>query len=135
MKINKAVKKLIVSVLLILALLAGICEEAPVFASTAVVASGKIGNNSWQLDSDGVLTLSGNDEFVTMKRESVPWYSHRSDIKKVVFAMSRVSGGDISGYFADSPKLGSVNNIPLGVEKMQESFLGCPQLRQELLYP
>ncbi|MCI8963941.1 MAG: leucine-rich repeat protein [Eubacterium sp.] len=130
MKINKAVKKLIVSVLLILALLAGICEEAPAFASTAVVASGKIGNNSWQLDSDGVLTLSGNDEFVTMKQESVPWYGHRSDIKKVVFAMSRVSGGDMSGYFADSPKLASVNNIPLGVEKMQESFLGCRQLRQ-----
>mgnify|MGYP001040786589 CR=1 FL=1 len=130
MKINKGIEKLIISLLLILALLAGICQEAPVFASTAVVASGKIGNNSWQLDSDGVLTLSGNDEFVTMKRESLPWYGYRSDIKKVVFVMSRVPGGDISGYFADSPKLGSVNNIPSGIEKMQESFLGCRQLRQ-----
>lgn len=130
MKINKTIEKLIVSLLLILALLAGNCQEAPVFASTAVVASGKIGNNSWQINSDGVLTLSGNDVFVALKWENVPWYGYRTDIKKVVFAMSRVPGGDISGYFADSPKLGSVNNIPLGVEKMQESFLGCRQLRQ-----
>lgn len=130
MKIEKEIEKLILSLLLILALLAGICQEAPVFASTAVAASGKIGNNSWHLDSDGVLTLSGSGEFVALKRESVPWYGYRSDIKKVVFAMNRVPGGDISGYFADSPKLASVNNIPLGVEKMQESFLGCRQLRQ-----
>ena len=130
MKINMGKQKIILPLLLIFALLLGICQEAPVFASTAVVASGKIGNNSWQLDSDGVLTLSGSSEFVTVKQESLPWYGYRADIKKVVFAMSRVPGGDISGYFADSPKLASVNNIPLGVEKMQESFLGCRQLRQ-----
>ncbi len=130
MKIKKGIEKLIVSFLLIFALLAGILQEAPAFASTAVVAGGKIGNNSWQLDSDGVLTLSGSGEFVAVKGEKVPWYGYRTDIKKVVFAMSSVPGGDISGYFADSPKLGSVNNIPLGIEKMQESFLGCRQLRQ-----
>lgn len=130
MKIKKGFEKLIVSFLLVFALLAGILQEAPAFASTVVVASGKIGNNSWQLDSDGVLTLSGSGEFVAVKGENVPWYGYRTEIKKVVFAMSSVPGGDISSYFADSPKLVSVNNIPMGVEKMQESFLGCRQLRQ-----
>lgn len=127
---EKIGRKRILVGLLILSMFAAIWPDNIVLADVAVVGSGKIGNNSWKLDSNGVLTLSGTDRFVSVAKGSVPWYSKRSEIKQVSFDMSRVPGGDISNYFADCPKLKVVNNIPVGVQNMQESFMGCPLLEK-----
>ena len=56
--------------------------------AATVSKSGKCGDNvSYKLDSNGTMTISGNGpmyDFVYDKTTNIPWYSFRTDIRKVV---------------------------------------------------
>lgn len=118
----------IFSMILICALLSGVLNRTQVRASVAIAESGKFGAIEWKLDSEGVLTFTGSGEFITSVQGQIPWLNYKEDIKKVVFAMNAVSGGDITNYFSGCINLQSVNNIPQGVQRMQETFKGCTSL-------
>ncbi|MBR4051247.1 MAG: leucine-rich repeat protein [Clostridia bacterium] len=77
----------LISILIAVAMLLSMAPVT-VFAAS-VVASGKFGasgnNLTWSLDSDGVLTISGNGEMEDFANVSkVPWYSKRTNVKTVV---------------------------------------------------
>lgn len=92
-------KKRIISLLLALVLAATLL---PVQAwGATVVDSGYCGgegdgkNLTWTLDSDGVLTISGEGKMGRwIDLSSVPWYTNRSKIKRVVVGSGVTSIGD-----------------------------------------
>lgn len=59
-------------------------ETVTAQAMGAVVDSGTCGESlTWTLDNQGTLTISGNGEMCYWwNEEDVPWYNHRSSIKK-----------------------------------------------------
>ena len=72
-----------------------------IFASKAEAAtSGTCGTNlTYTLDSDGVLTISGTGEMTNYSSpSSVPWYSNRASIKKVVIENGVTSIGGSMFY-------------------------------------
>ena len=84
--------------------------------------SGECGTNvTWNLDtSTGLLNISGNGEMCSYTSyDSYPWYSYRSQIKKVVISKGVTSIGDYAFYGCESlssvtissdPKLTSIGN-------------------------
>lgn len=64
--------------------------------SYSIVASGACGKNiTWQLDSDGVLALSGKGDMHTYESiENLPWYAHREKIYTVMYTgeITSISG-------------------------------------------
>lgn len=116
------------ALLLVCALMSGIFEGKMVFASTATVARGTVGDITWLLDTDGVLTFEGKGNFAAYEAGKVPWSPYQKDIKRVVFQMAAVTGGDISYYFYNCSGLRSVNNIPSGIKRMEGTFKNCGRL-------
>ncbi|MCM1244078.1 MAG: leucine-rich repeat domain-containing protein [Roseburia sp.] len=117
------------AILLICFILCGCFGEGVSVLAAAVVAKGEAGGIVWELDTDGVLSFDGTGELAGYgSADTVPWHAYRGQVKKVVFHMGSVSGGDISYYFSGCQNLQSVNNIPEGVQKMDEAFLGCENL-------
>lgn len=144
-------KKRIISLLLALVLAATLL---PVQAwGATVVASGNCGeqgnNVKWSLDSDGVLTISGEGKMRNYSSASTPWYNIRTSIKKV-----NMEGGVSSvgkhvfyectsltsvtipssvtsigkGAFNDCTNLTSIT-IPNSVNSIESStFCGCTSL-------
>lgn len=53
------------------------------------ITSGTCGNNlTWTLDSEGVLTITGNGYMTNYEKESnkyAPWYDYRTEIKTIIF--------------------------------------------------
>ncbi len=111
---------------LITALVFG-CMEG-VVVQAAMIATGSCGENCWELDSEGVLHISGEGKFATFSRDEVPWKWLRTEIKQVEFEMAKVSGGDISYYFSECTNLEKVNAIPEGVTGLNATFEGCTAL-------
>lgn len=104
-------------------------ENIPSCVAAAVAAKGNIGEITWELDTNGILSFEGAGELVSYgSAEQVPWHAYCEEVKKVIFGMGNVPGGDISHYFSDCSNLQSVNNIPEGVQRMDEAFLGCKNL-------
>lgn len=59
-------------------------EITPDTAST-IVDSGKCGDNlTWELDSEGVLTISGTGRMTDYSEEHPPWYNYGGNLKKLV---------------------------------------------------
>lgn len=116
------------AVLLVIALMAGIGQVPLAEAATAIVTSGKLGEISWSLNSEGVLNFEGSGEFPAFQQGQVPWKNYVKDVKKVIFSMNSVNGGDISNYFYGCTKLESVNHVPDGVKCMDAAFSGCTAL-------
>ncbi|MCH5211348.1 MAG: leucine-rich repeat domain-containing protein [Oscillospiraceae bacterium] len=78
-------RKNILSVTLILTILLFI----PVIANAETAKSGecgsKGGNVTWEFDSDGILTISGDGEMNYMwSYDEIPWYGYKPNIKKVI---------------------------------------------------
>ena len=116
------------ALLLVIALMAGIGQVPLAEAATAIVTSGKLGEISWSLNSEGVLNFEGSGEFPAFQQGQVPWKNYVTDVKKVIFSMNSVNGGDISNYFYGCTKLESVNHVPDGVKCMDAAFSGCTAL-------
>ena len=144
-------KKRIISLLLALVLAATLLPVQALGAT--VVASGNCGeqgnNVKWSLDSDGVLTISGEGKMRNYSSASTPWYNIRTSIKKV-----NMEGGVSSvgkhvfyectsltsvtipssvtsigkGAFNDCTNLTSIT-IPNSVNSIESStFCGCTSL-------
>ena len=97
----------------------------PVNALAAeTVSSGSCGSNlTWELDSDGTLTISGTGE---MNFYNTPWESNRSEIKKVILKNGVTSIGDYA--FRDCSNMTSVT-IPKGVKSIgSRAFYNCSSL-------
>ena len=97
----------------------------PVNALAAeTVSSGSCGSNlTWELDSDGTLTISGTGE---MNYYNTPWESNRSEIKKVILKNGVTSIGDYA--FRDCSNMTSVT-IPKGVKSIgSRAFYNCSRL-------
>ena len=97
----------------------------PVNALAAeTLSSGSCGSNlTWELDSDGTLTISGTGE---MDFYNTPWESNRSEIKKVILKNGVTSIGDYA--FRDCSNMTSVT-IPKGVKSIgSRAFYNCSSL-------
>ena len=97
----------------------------PVNALAAeTVSSGSCGSNlTWELDSDGTLTISGTGE---MDFYNTPWKQNRSEIKKVILKNGVTSIGRYA--FEDCSSLTSVT-IPNGVKSIgNDAFYNCSSL-------
>lgn len=117
------------AIMLICVVLSGILGGNTPARAAAVAARGEAGGIHWELDTDGVLSFDGTGEFVSYETaEQIPWHAHCDEVKKVIFRMGSVSDGDISHYFSGCTNLQSVNNIPNGVQRMDQTFLGCGNL-------
>ena len=86
--------KRILSLVIVLALCLTFLP-ANVFAAVTV-ATGTCGDNlTWTLDDEGTLTISGTGAMTSyFYSSSIPWYSNRSSVKKVVVSEGVTSIGD-----------------------------------------
>lgn len=123
-------KKRIISLLLALVLAATLL---PVQAwGATVVDSGYCGgegdgkNLTWTLDSDGVLTISGEGKMKSYNYNSTPWYNIRTSIKQVSIEFGVSTIGNYAFYSCSNlinvDISGSVTSI------MYHVFDGCSSL-------
>ena len=115
-------KKRILSLVIVLALLMSF-----VTVVASATTSGTCGDNlTWTLDDEGTLTISGTGYMGDWTYYSVPWYSLRSNIKKVIIGDSVITIGD--NAFCDCSSLTSVT-IGNGITIIGESaFEMCSNL-------
>lgn len=101
----------------------------PVNALAAeTVSSGSCGSNlTWELDSDGTLTISGTGEMKDCYHgDEAPWMTERTKIKRVVIKSGITSIGGAAFY--DCSNLADVT-VPSSVTKFGEStFSHCTSL-------
>ncbi|MDD6043771.1 MAG: leucine-rich repeat domain-containing protein [Eubacteriaceae bacterium] len=98
------------------------------FAETETQSSGTCGENAtWELDSEGVLTISGTGEMYDyLFYDEVPWYSIRTAIKEVVIEKGITTIGE--NVFTHCESLKSIT-IPDSVTTIGEcAFSGCIRL-------
>ncbi|MBR3053931.1 MAG: hypothetical protein IKG59_07400, partial [Firmicutes bacterium] len=91
--------KRVLSVLLVLCLIVTLMPGLAQTVWADEIAGGSIGDGlTWSLDSDGVMTISGNGALPDYKNSQPEWYSYRESIYKVVLE----PGITIIGYGAFS---------------------------------
>lgn len=122
-------KKRIISLLLALVLAATLL---PVQAwGATVVASGDCGeqgnNVKWSLNSDGVLTISGEGKMEDFRKATtISWWEQHSDIRQVSIAEGVTSIGDYS--FWDCSNLVNVEIPDTATSIGYRAFAGCDNL-------
>lgn len=118
----KKFSKVLSVILTLLMLLTAI----PRISSAAIaVHSGTCGENlTWELDSDGVLTISGSGAMAT----DVPWNEYRDSIEKIIINDGVTSIGSEAFYYCTS--LTQIT-IPESVTSIGSfAFYGCTSLTQ-----
>lgn len=101
------------------------CVPAMAFAET--VNSGNCGDNvTWELDSDGTLTISGQGDMANDSMSNMGFKDYNGDTKKIIIKDGVTSLGDYS--FAYCTNLSSVT-IPNSVTRIgSNTFTGCENL-------
>ena len=96
-------------------------------ASSEILHSGTIGTNlQWSLDSDGLLTISGNGAMPDFYEYEQPWYNYSSLVKKLVVESGVTNLG--YGAFRDCSNL-AVVRIPNSVASISNDvFENCGEL-------
>ncbi len=96
-------------------------------AGTLFAASGTCGDNlKWELNSSGVLTISGSGDMENWSRRYAPWYSSSSSIKTVKIEYGVTSIGRYA--FFECSNISSVT-IPNSVTSIKEqAFSDCSSL-------
>ncbi len=88
-------------------------------------------NLTWVIDTDGVLTLSGNLNVPSNKSIWMPWNIYRSSIKKVVFENGTTLSGRMENLFYGCSNLTEVDFTGVntsGVTSMRGLFYNCSSL-------
>ncbi len=94
-----------------------------VFA-TEIIDSGTCGANlTWELDSYGVLTISGTGAMDNYSDTENPWRSHRSSIKTVVISVGVTSIGDFAFNSCENLINFTIPNSVISIGKY--AFCGC----------
>ncbi len=102
-----------------------IFESQNVYAAEEI-ASGSAGSIEWVLDSDGVMTVSGQGGISWDSYTTAPWYSNRTSIKNVVIEKGISYVGQYA--FANCNWMTSIT-IPAGVTSIGPyAFSGCGRL-------
>ena len=107
---------------------------AAVFFPVAMLCaqSGTTGDLSWNIDSKGVMTVSGSGEMRDYKLLSFPpWNEHKSKIKQVVIEEGAMSIGSYAFY-----SCGSLERIslPKGLKKIgSNAFYSCTLLSEAVI--
>ena len=100
--------------------------------SSEIVDSGTSNNMSWNLNGNGVLTISGTGNMPNYSSTSQPWYKYRESIKQVKIGDGITGIGDYA--FSGCTNLTSVT-IPGNVTSIGDyAFGGCKAL-EELTIP
>ena len=121
-------KRIVLSIFALLVLLCGVAvaEETTIVASGECGASGS--NLTWTLDSEGMLTISGEGRMKGYNSGFAPWYSNRASIQTAVIEEGVTSIGN--NAFADCSGLSSIT-IPEGVTSIGIwTFIGCNSLKK-----
>lgn len=107
-----------------------ICQATktePIPTTSGIIASGECGaqgdNLIWTLNSNGVLTISGNGEMV---ETNYPWDSHRSAIKEIIFSSGVTSIG--KSAFSGCVQLTNVDIQGNSIHVGDYAFWGCSSL-------
>ena len=92
-----------------------------------IIASDSCGADLiWELDSEGILTISGTGDMDNYHYQEAPWYSYRTIITNIVIMDNVTSIGDYA--FEDCDYLTSVT-IPNGIVKIGDcAFDDCSNL-------
>ena len=100
--------------------------------SSEIVDSGTSNNMSWNLNGNGVLTISGTGNMPDYSSTSQPWYKYRESIKQVKIGDGITGIGDYA--FSGCTNLTSVT-IPGNVTSIEDyAFSSCKSL-EELTIP
>ena len=92
-----------------------------------IIDSGHTGDCAWALDSNGVLTISGNGKTQSAAKTPAPWRAHCEKIYSVVMETGVTSIGD--GAFYGCKQMRSVR-IPDGATSIgKAAFCDCGNLR------
>ena len=118
-------KKRLLSFVLAVLMIASLLPATALAAD--IVDSGTCGAEvTWTLDSEGVLTISGNGYMYDNGSSGAPWYGYRSLVKSAVIAEGVTSIGEYA--FSDCRSLTSVT-IPDSVTSIGErAFYYCTSL-------
>ncbi|MDT2784294.1 BspA family leucine-rich repeat surface protein [Enterococcus asini] len=93
--------------------------------------SGGYEDGTWELDDNGVLTLSGG-KLTTTSAADVPWKDYVEDVRQVVFASEVEAGASLVELFAGHKKLETIQDFQkLNLEQTSDVsrlFQGCLSL-------
>ena len=123
-------KKRIIAMILSIVMVIGMLPVT-VFAAD-VVASGYCGgegdgtNLTWELDSSGVLTISGTGAMEDYPGEGSPWYNKRSSLKTVVINDGVTYIGEAAFYGCDALTSVSIPNSVTSIKSF--TFYRCASL-------
>ena len=109
-------------------------DEIPV----TITASGECGKNlTWELSSDGVLTISGYGEMTNWESfEAVPWYAYRDQIQKVVIKGAAVQAEPANLQARPMARGAILMSVPDadGVTSIGSyAFYGCANLKSVII--
>lgn len=99
------------------------------FAKASILGSGNLnsaGSITWNLNSDGVLTIDGSgtpDSFSSASQ--LPWDAMRESIRKVQFDKNTKGIKNMSYWFQGCRNLEYINMFPANVENLKYSFADC----------
>ncbi len=104
-----------------------VSERMEPCSAKADIASGSCGANlTWTLNGSGTLTITGTGAMTEYNSNSVPWYSYRTQITRVVVSSGATT--ICSRAFADCSNLASVS-LPGTLETIKpNAFTNCTSL-------
>ena len=107
-----------------------IVKREKVIVPSDNIASGTYEKITWEIDTDGKLSVNGTSEFAdSTERDRAPWYAYRKFIKSAEINVTDIT--DVSYMFYDCENLTSLDLSNFNTDKvvdMSYMFCGCTSL-------